>query len=320
MSFKTGSKQATSLSIWLAMLSIYIVWGSTYLAIRFAIETLPPFLMAAARFLIAGVILYIFTRLRGAPKPTKIEWRSASIVGLFLLLGGNGLVVWAEQRVASSVAALMIATVPLWIILLDTVRPGGQRPNKITILGVLGGMVGLVLLVGPSGLGGERVDLIGAGSLVVASLLWSIGSLYSRTARLPDTPLLGTGMEMLAGGAGLLILGTILGEWSQVNFTQVSARSMWSLGYLIAFGSLVGFASYTWLLRVAPTPLVSTYAYVNPMVAIFLGNLLANEPLTPRVLMSAAVIIGSVALITAAQPVRRRVMDRQAAPVSTGDD
>lgn len=320
MSLKIGSKQPTSLSIWLAMLSVYIVWGSTYLAIRFAIETLPPFLMAAVRFLVAGVILYIFTRLRGAPRPTKIEWRSASIVGLFLLLGGNGLVVWAEQRVASSVAALMVATTPLWIILLDTVRPGGRRPNLITILGVLGGLVGLVLLVGPSGLGGERVDLIGAGSLVVATLLWSIGSLYSRTAKLPDTALLGTGMEMLAGGAGLLILGTILGEWSQVNLTQVSARSIWSLGYLITFGSLVGFASYTWLLRTAPTPLVSTYAYVNPMVAIFLGNLLANEPLTPRVLLSAAIIIGSVALITAAQPVRRRMSERQAAPISAGDD
>lgn len=316
-SLKNASNQPTTTSIWLAMISIYIIWGSTYLAIRFAVETLPPFLMAGVRFLIAGLILYIFTRLRGAPSPSRIEWRSAAVIGLFLLLGGNGLVSWAEQRVASSIAALMIATEPLWIILLDAFIPGGVRPNRIT---VLGGMAGLVLLVGPGSLGGERVDLIGTLALVLASLLWAIGSLYGRTARLPDTPLLGTGMAMLVGSAGLLITGTLLGEWSQVNLAEISTRSILSLGYLVVFGSLVGFASYTWLLRVAPISLVSTYAFVNPMVAILLGNLLANEPLTPRILLSAAMIIGSVALITAAQPVRKPGIEKAGAPASTGDD
>jgi len=284
--------------IWLAMLSVYIFWGSTYLAIRFAVETMPPFLMAATRFLIAGAILYLWRRAAGDPAPTRVEWRSAVVVGLLLLLGGNGGVVWAEQRVVSGIAALMVGSAPLWMVLVDALRPGGVRPNLQTMLGVLVGFGGIVLLIGPGNFGnGGGLDRVGVIVLLIASFFWALGSLYSRQARLPASPLLGTGMEMLMGGAGLVVAGTLTGEWSRLDLGAITAPSLWGLAYLIVFGSLVGFASYTWLLRVAPTPLVSTYAYVNPLIAVLLGNLLAQEPLTARILVSTLIIVGSVALI-----------------------
>ena len=325
--------KTSSLSIWAAMLAVYIVWGSTYLAIRFAIETLPPFLMASTRFLVAGAILYAFRRLRGDAAPQRVEWRSAAIVGVLLLVGGNGGVVWAEQFVDSGVAALLVGSVPLWMVLLDALRPGQaylarrsahKRSRWLTTAGVVFGFLGIGLLVSPtslSGLAGE-IDPLGALVLTMGAFSWATGSLYSRGARLPASPLLGTGMEMLVGGAGLLLLGTLSGEWGRVDLGAVSARSLLSLGYLIIFGSLVGFAAYTWLLRVAPTALVSTYAYVNPLVAILLGNLLAQEPLTARVLIATAIILGAVAVITMNQPAKNKaepLPERAVAP-SCGDD
>jgi drug/metabolite transporter (DMT)-like permease len=309
------------LAIWAAMLSIYIVWGSTYLAIRFVVQTGMPFLMAGFRFLLAGMILFVFRRLRGDPSPTRNQWRSAVIIGVFMLTFGNGGVSWAEQRVASGVASLLVGSAPLWMFLLDALSHrlwpkrniagvagtgGSHRPGWLSILGVLVGFCGIVLLVGPSeltGLKGE-IDFVGASVLTLGSFTWALGSLYSRSASLPVSPLLGTGMEMLGGGAGLMILGTLSGEWSRLNFVAISAQSWLGFGYLVIFGSLVGFASYTWLLRVAPTTLVSTYAYVNPIVAILVGNLLAQEPLTPRIVIATLVILSSVALITATQRVK----------------
>jgi len=285
--------------IWTALIAVYIVWGSTYLAIRFAVETMPPFLMAATRFLIAGGILFVWRRMVGDALPTRRQWKSAAIIGLFLLLGGNGGVVWAEQRVFSGIAALMVGASPLWMVLLDAFRPGGKRSGWQTWLGVLWGFSGIALLVSPSEFtgNGARLDLAGVGVLMLAAFLWSAGSLYSRNACLPDSPLLGTSMEMLTGGLGLLIFGTLTGDWGRLDLAGIHLSSVLGLLYLIFFGSLVGFAAYTWLLRVAPTPLVSTYAYVNPLVAIFIGNLLASEPLTPRLLISAAVIVSSVVVI-----------------------
>ena len=295
------------LKIWLAMLSVYIFWGSTYLAIRFAVETMPPFLMAASRFLIAGAILYLWRRAAGDPAPARLEWRSAAVVGLLLLLGGNGGVVWAEQRVVSGIAALIVGSAPLWMVLVDALRPGGVRPNLQTMVGVLVGFGGIMLLIGPGEFGnGGGLDRAGVIVLLIASFFWAMGSLYSRQARLPASPLLGTGMEMLLGGVGLLLAGTLTGEWSRLDLAAISARSLWGLAYLVVFGSLVGFASYTWLLRVAPTPLVSTYAYVNPLIAVFIGNLLAQEPLTPRILISALVIVSSVALINTSRKTAAR--------------
>jgi len=306
----TGSKETladvkqapSSLAIWAAMISVYIVWGSTYLAIRFAVQTMPPFLMAAARFLLAGAVLYGLRRARGDAAPTRLEWRSAAIVGVLLLVGGNGGVVWAEQHVASSVAALLVGSSPLWMIMIDALRPGGQRPSWPSVAGVLVGFVGIALLIGPSELSGgaDRIDPIGSAVLILAAFLWAIGSLYSRNAALPSSPLLGTGMEMLVGGAGLLVLGALTGEFGRLNLAGISAPSLWGLAYLVVFGAWVGFGAYTWLLRVAPISFVSTHAYVNPVVAVGMGYLVAAESITPRTLVAAAIIVGSVALTKAA--------------------
>jgi drug/metabolite transporter (DMT)-like permease len=309
------------LKIWLAMLAVYIFWGSTYLAIRFAVETMPPFLMASTRFLIAGSILFLWRRAAGDRPPARIEWRAAAVVGLLLLLGGNGGVTWAEQRVPSGVAALMVGSAPLWMVLIDALRPGGTRPNFQTALGVLVGFAGILILIGPGEMdGGGSMDPAGTVVLLLAGFLWAVGSLYSRGAKLPSSPLLGTGMEMLAGGVGLLLAGTLTGEWARVDLAGISTKSLLGLAYLIVFGALVGYSAYTWLLRVAPTPLVSTYAYVNPLIAVFIGNLFAQEPLTPRILISALVIVSSVALINTSRMAAAR---KPAAPVlsaSQGED
>lgn len=309
------------LRIWSALIAVYIVWGSTYLAIRFAVESMPPFLMAATRFLIAGGVLFTWRRLAGDALPTRRQWKSAAIVGLFMLLGGNGAVVWAEQRVVSGIAALLVGASPLWMALLDAVQPGGKRPNWQTWLGVLWGFAGIALLIGPSEFSGNgmQVYLPGIGALLLASFLWSAGSLYSRTACLPDSPLLGTSMEMLVGGTGLLIFGTLTGDWNHVHLAGIQMSSVLGLLYLILFGSLVGFAAYTWLLRVAPTPLVFTYAYVNPLVAIFLGNLLAGEPLNLRILLAAGVIVSSVVLINMSKAAVPKVEAPAPAPCPGND-
>lgn len=289
--------------IWAALITVYIVWGSTYLAIRFAVETMPPFLMAATRFLIAGGILFCWRWLAGDKHPTRLEWRSATIVGLLLLLGGNGGVVWAEQYIPSGIAALLVGSAPLWMVLIDALRPNGQKANLQTWIGVIIGFIGITILISPWQINneGQTLDQAGVLALLMAAFLWAIGSLYSRDAKLPTSPLLGTGMEMLAGGLGLLLLSLVSGEWQEFNPALISQQSLWGLLYLIFFGALVGFAAYTWLLRNAPTPLVSTYAYVNPLVAIFLGNLLASEPLTLKIVISALVVVSSVALINTAK-------------------
>jgi drug/metabolite transporter (DMT)-like permease len=287
-------------AIWSALIVVYLIWGSTYLAIRFAVQTTPPFLMAAVRFIVSGGFLYALRRFRGDPQPKTREWRSAAIIGSFLLLGGNGGVVWAEQFVTSSFAALLVATVPLWMVLIDAFRPAGHRPGLISLAGILIGFGGVVLLIGSAARGADKSSLLGAGALVLASLSWTMGSLYGRNARLPASQLLATGMEMLAGGAALMLAAIVLGEWSSFELAAVSRRSALALVYLTVIGS-IAFVAYVWLLRVAPTPLVATYAYVNPLVAVLLGYFLAQEPMTLRTLLAAALIIGSVVLVSVPQ-------------------
>jgi drug/metabolite transporter (DMT)-like permease len=283
----------------LAFAAIYVIWGSTYLAIRFAIETIPPLMMAAVRFLIAGSLLYAWVRARGIAAPTRDEWRATAIVGGLMLLGGNGAVVWAEQRVPSGVTALLVALVPLWMVLLEWRRRGGTRPDAGTVAGLALGLGGLAILVGPEQvLGGGHVDHLGAVVLALGTLSWAAGSLYSRHAHLPASPMLATAMEMLGGGVLLLLAAGARGEWARVDPGAVSLRSALAVGYLIVFGSLVGFTAYIWLLRATTPARVSTYAYVNPVVAMVLGWALAGEPLTPRTLVAAAIIIAAVALIT----------------------
>ncbi len=288
---------------WVALVAVYIVWGSTYLAIRFAVETIPPFLTAGIRFFVAGSLLYIWQRLSGVPAPKKVEWRSASIIGLLLLLGGNGLLNWAETHIPLGIASLLIATVPLWMVLLDALRPRGTRPSWLVWLGVLVGLAGTALLANPwqPHTTSPSLDPLGIIVLILAAISWSIGSLYSRNAPLPKAPLMGTGMEMLVGSLGLFILSAITGEWGQLHLAAISLRSLGGLVYLIVFGSCIGFVAYTWLLRNAPTHLVSTYAYVNPVVAILLGSFIGHEPLESIEIISAAIIIGGVVLLTTAK-------------------
>jgi drug/metabolite transporter (DMT)-like permease len=282
-----------------AFAAVYVIWGSTYLAIRFAIETLPPLLMAGVRFLLAGAVLYAFVRARGVARPRLVHWRSATVVGGLLLLCGNGGVVWAEQVIPSGVAALLVATVPLWMVLLDWARPGGASPSGTVIAGLVVGFAGLVLLIGPSELvGSGRVDPTGAVVVLFASLAWAIGSIYSRSASLPTSPLLATAMEMITGGALLAVGGLVRGELATLDPSGISAESALAFGYLVVFGSLIGFTCYIWLLGVTTPSRVATYAYVNPVVAVLLGWALASEPLTARVIGAATVIVAAVVLIT----------------------
>lgn len=299
MTGKTGALKAPLLHVALALGAVYVIWGSTYLAIRFAIETMPPFLMAGVRYLTAGAILYLWARAQGTPRPTLLHWRSALALGAFMLLFGNGGVVWAEQRIDSGLTALLISTEPLWIVLMVWLRTGRKRPNPKVIAGLALGFLGLVLLVKPSG--SASIDLLAAAVVVLASVSWAWGSLYGQRAPLPSSPLAATGMQMLAGGALLMTVSMATGEPARFVLSEVSLRSWLSLGYLIVFGAIVAFTAYVWLMRVAPPVLVSTYAYVNPVVAVFLGWALAGEPLTAGTLGAAAVILTGVALITSAQ-------------------
>jgi drug/metabolite transporter (DMT)-like permease len=302
--------RASVLAIWSALAAVYLIWGSTYLAIRYALETMPPFLMAATRFIVSGGFLYLLRRTLGDPRPKPVEWRNAAIIGIFLLVGGNGGVVWAEQFVTSSFAALMVATVPVWIVLIDGLRPSYQRPNFFAILGILIGFSGVVVLVGSAARSADTMNLVGSAALIFSSCSWAIGSLYGRSAKLCSSQLLVTAMEMLAGGIALLLLAFVTGEWSGFDFAAISTRSGLALIYLTVIGS-GAFVAYVWLLRVAPTPLVATYAYVNPLVAVLLGYLLADEPITLRTLAAGALIVGSVALVSV--PKRQQSTDKKMA-------
>jgi drug/metabolite transporter (DMT)-like permease len=288
---------------WVALVAVYLVWGSTYLAIRYMVETIPPFLAAGLRFLIAGIILYAWQRLSGVHTPKKVEWRSAAIVGLLLLVGGTGDLTWAEARIPSGISSLFIATVPLWMVVIDALRPHGVKASRLVWLGVLVSLAGTALLANPwqTRTSSPPLDPLGIGVLIFAALSWSVGSLYSRHAPLPQSPLMGTAMEMLAGSLGLFVLAGIVGEWGQLHLTSISLRSLGGLVYLVIFGSWVGFVAYTWLLRNAPTHIVSTYAYVNPVVAILLGSFVGHEPLETIEIFSAIVIIAGVVLITTAK-------------------
>lgn len=287
----------SSLALWTALGAVYLIWGSTYLAIRFAVETLPPFISAAARFIISGAFLYCWRRLAGDPAPSKLEWRNASVIGILLLVGGNGGVVWAAQFIPSSLAALLVATVPLWLVLIDAVRRGGTWPNFKSASGIVTGFCGAALLIGWTATASEPTYLYGAMAVLAASLLWAFGSIQGKTAKLPSSPLIITGMEMLVGGAVLIAIAWLFGELRYLDLNGISERSAISWTYLTVIGP-VAFVAYAWLLRNAPIPLVATYSYVNPLVAILLGYFLGKEALTPRILLAAALIVGSVALVS----------------------
>ncbi len=289
----------SNLKIAVAFLAIYVIWGSTYLAIRFAVETLPPLLMAGARHFASGIILVAWVARSRPVRPTREQVRDATVVGLLLLLGGNGLVTWAEQWVPSGLAALLVATVPLWMALLNGVIDPATRPHARGWAGIGLGLCGVALLVEPRGeLAASAHALAGAFALICAALLWAAGSLYSRRAKLPRDRLLSTGMQMLAGAAGLVLAGLLAGEASRVHLETVSTRSVLALLYLVFFGSIVGFTAYVWLLQVVSPSKVATYAFVNPAVAVLLGVTLGGETLAPRTLAATAIIVASVVAIT----------------------
>ena len=290
--------------IWIALIALYIVWGSTYLGIRIAIETIPPFFHAGVRFLISGLILVIWQRSAGHALPTRKQWISTAIIGSLLLLGGNGLVAWAEQFIPSGIAALIISSSPMFLVIGEAIRPNGVKPNWQGIVGILIGFAGIFILIGPSEISGSATKLnpLGIAALLAAELFWSTGSIYSKSVDLPKSSLMNTGAQMLMGSISLFIVSLISGELHGWDVTAVSARSLYGLSYLILVGSLVGFVSYGWLLQNAPISLVSTYAYVNPIVAVFLGTWLASEPLEPRIWLAAGIIVGSVIFINSTRP------------------
>lgn len=282
-----------------AFAAVYLIWGSTYLGIRLAVETLPPFLMGGARFLVAGLTLYGWLRLTGTPVPTAPHWRQAAMAALLLLGIGNGGVNWAEQKVPSGLTALIIAGTPVWFALFDWLRPGGVRPTAQTVLGIVVGFSGVLMLAGsPAALRDPGVDVAGIVALVLASIAWAIGSLYAKYAVRPASPLMTAAQQMVAGGAILCVLGLSAGEAGSFAWSKVSARSLSAFLYLTFVGSLVGFSAYAWLLKVTTPARASTYAYVNPVIALFLGWAVGGETLTGRMLLAATVIVLGVVIIT----------------------
>lgn len=282
-----------------ALLAVYIIWGSTYLGIKYAVETIPPFLHAALRFTISGGFLFAWRALTGDPLPTGKQWWSAAVVGTLLLVGGNGLISLSETKIPSGVAALIVASMPIFMVLINFTLYRSQKPTLIQILGLLIGFGGVFYLLNPWNNTGdvEHFSITYGLVALLASFLWSLGSVYSRQAQKPTSLLMFTGMQMLAGSIGLYIMSMLFGEFHGFHLSQVSNNSWLGFAYLVTFGSLIGFTSYSYLLQHASVSLISTYPYVNPIVAIILGNLLAGESLNSRIIISAMIIIASIALI-----------------------
>jgi len=294
-----------------AFATVYIVWGSTYLAIRIAIETLPSFLMAGFRFLVAGAALCLWLRLRGVPFPGRTQWRHAAIAGVPMIVGGNGLVVWAEKTTSSSVAALIIALTPVWFALIDWARPNGVRPRLQTLLGIVIGFSGVLLLVTGRGTNASDGGISAAGviALAVAGICWAGGSLWSRYHQGKSESLwMNAAAQMLCGGVGLVLIALLAGEPNGFHHSRFSARSLAALAYLIVFGSWISYGAYLWLLKVSTPARVATYAYVNPVIAVILGHLVLGEPLTGRMLWAAGIILAGVIVTT--WPRRERPAER----------
>lgn len=297
---------------------IYFGWGSTYLAIRFAIDTIPPLLMAGFRFLIGGILLYAWFSIKLKSKPTFEQWKYAAIVGTLLMVGGTGTVTWAEQYVPSGLASLIIATVPLWIVVFEWLRPNGVRPRSMVVLGVILGLGGVAYLMAPETIAGQgRVHLVGAFALLGACFSWSIGSIASRHVPKVESPFLNAGMQLIASGIVLIFLSGITGEFPKFSFEAVSMRSLLSFVYLTLLG-MVAISAYLWLLQVTEPAKVATYAYVNPIIAISLGTLLAGEEFNARILISSLIIItGVAAIITGKYQKREPAIEDQLAIVKT---
>jgi len=279
---------------------IYLVWGSTYLAMHVAVKSMPPFTMAAGRFLLAGLLLYAFMRLRGATAPTSRQWRDNAVSGTLLLLGGNGLVAWALHYLPSGVTALIIGISPVFFVLIEWAWPGGKRPTLLTFFGLVLGFGGAAWLAAPweHAKAGESLHPGALAALVLASFLWPLGSIIARHAKNPAPLFVASALQMICGGVALAVAAAMSGELAEWKLAAISARSGWAFVYLVIVGSLVGFSTFVWLMKHSTPTRVSTYAYVNPVVAVFLGWLLLDEEVKRRTILSAAVIVGGVILIT----------------------
>src|SRR5579859_1609165 len=309
---ETSNRSSTVLIA--AFLAVYVVWGSTYLAMRFGIESFPPLLLAGTRHMITGLVFFPVLRWKTGIRPTAAHWTTAAITGFLLLCVGNGGVCWAEVTVPSGVTALLVAMVTLWMVLVDWLRPGGKRPSSRVFFGVFLGFAGLALLVGPTHLGSSgRIDPFGAAVLVVASFAWACGSLYSKHGELPGSAMLSMSMQCLAGGIALWIGGLLTGEVSRLHFSAISMRAWLAVAYLIVFGSGIGFTAYIYILEKSTAARVATYAFVNPVVALLLGWAFAGEALNLRTLAAAAVILGAVVLVISA-PHRMPAPEMEPAP------
>jgi drug/metabolite transporter (DMT)-like permease len=298
-----------------AFAAIYLIWGSTFLAIHYAIRTIPPFMMIAARCLVSGAALYGWTRWRGAPRPGAAEIRSGILTGAFLFVGGQAALAWSQTRVPTGMAALVLATIPLWMVVLDAARTSAARPDGVTSFGLVLGFAGVTILIRPwSAWGGgapPELDLLGGIVLVLASLSWAVGSILSRAWPRPKSSLMGAALQLLSGGAILIGVSAAAGEWRRFDPRAISAMSFVSLGYLIVAGSLTGFSAYAWLLSHTSAARVATYAYVNPMVAVLLGWAVAGERVSAGALLAGAAVVAAVAIITS-RPARRQ------APAASG--
>ena len=296
-----SSRAKSSRWVPLAFAAVYILWGSTFLGIRIAIESFPPLVMAAIRHSLVGLILYPILRIKTGIRPTAANWWTAVVTGVSLLCISNGGLSWAEQRVPSGIAALLVATISLWLVILDWLRPRGTRPVPRVFVGLVMGFAGLALLVGPANLGGSRrIDLLGTSVLVIASFVWACASLWSKQRAVPESPLLVVAMQSLAGAAALWIAAIISGEMPALHLAAISGRSWMALIYLIVFGSGIGFTAYLYILKNSTASKVSTYAFVNPVVALLLGWMIAGETITTRTAIAAAVILTAVILVISA--------------------
>lgn len=298
--------------IFLAFASIYLVWGSTYLFMRFAVETLPPVAVAGVRYFVAGVILFAIASWRGRPESRTVPWRGHAIVGT-LLTAGNGSVALAVQRIPSGVAALLVALTPCIMVTLEWWWRGGPRPTAGVVAGLILGLAGMAVLVGPRSFGGEPVDPVGAGIVLFGSAAWAVGSVYSRTLPRFESAIRTSAIQMLAGGAVVSVIAWLSGDFGRFDPSMASFKSVFSFAYLILVGSLVGYSSYMYLLGVTSAARASTYAFVNPVVAVLLGAAFASEPLSPRVMGAGAIIVAAVALITLYGGERRLPPQRQRA-------
>jgi drug/metabolite transporter (DMT)-like permease len=307
---------ASPVRVAIALVTVYLVWGSTYLAIRIVVESIPPLTGSAVRFLIAGSLLYaasIRTGDAAGDRPGRLEWRDAAIIGGLLLAGGNGLLAIGEQTVPSGIAALIIATLPLWVAILGRAFFGVVLTRTI-VVGTIIGFAGVAVLVWPTG-GSGGLDPFGVAVVLLSPVFWATGSLFSRNAHVPRRPLVGTAMQMLAGSAILFLLALVTGDLFRVHAAEITPASLAAVAYLILVGSLVGYTAYVWLLRVAPISLVATYAFVNPVIAVLLGWLVLAEPLAPRTLAAGAIIVVAVAVIVRA----RGGESRRAMPDDVGE-